>query len=72
MILQATVRDKLKPVVFSLNMSLDEQKPKTRRALQNLDAFPVLSQEQKLTERTEVWSGAYTIFIGHILNNCIL
>lgn len=50
----ATVRDKLKPVVFSLNMSLDEQKPKTRRALQNLDAFPVLSQEQKLTERTEI------------------
>ncbi|XP_074477189.1 integrin alpha-3b isoform X1 [Sebastes fasciatus] len=47
------VRDKLEPVVFSLNLSLHEQKPKSRRSLQNLDSFPILSQEQKLTERAE-------------------
>ncbi|XP_061564634.1 integrin alpha-3b [Cololabis saira] len=47
------VRDKLEPVVFSLNMSLQDQKPKGRR-LQNLDSFPVLSQEQKLSERAEI------------------
>ncbi|XP_028286380.1 integrin alpha-3b [Parambassis ranga] len=48
------VRDKLEPVVFSLNMSLNEEKAKSRRSLQNLDSFPVLSQEQKLTQRTEI------------------
>ncbi|KAM9772783.1 integrin alpha-3b isoform 1-T1 [Syngnathus typhle] len=50
----APVRDKLEPVVFSLNMSLDEQKPKTRRAIQNLDSFAILSQGQKLTQRSEI------------------
>ncbi|MEQ2298095.1 hypothetical protein AMECASPLE_001626 [Ameca splendens] len=48
------VRDKLQPVVFSLNMSLQEQKTKSRRSLQNLDSFPILSQDQKLTQRTEI------------------
>lgn len=48
------VRDKLEPVVFSLNMSLQEQKAKARRSVQNLDSFPILSQEQKLTQRTEI------------------
>ncbi|XP_077406914.1 integrin alpha-3b isoform X2 [Vanacampus margaritifer] len=50
----AAVRDKLEPVVFSLNMSLDEQKPKSRRSIQNLDSFPILSQDQKLTQRSEI------------------
>nr|XP_057917211.1 integrin alpha-3b [Doryrhamphus excisus] len=50
----APVRDKLEPVVFSVNMSLFEQKPKSRRSIQNLDSFPVLSQEQKLTQRSEI------------------
>ncbi|XP_054454741.1 integrin alpha-3b [Anoplopoma fimbria] len=50
----APVRDKLEPVVFSLSMSLHEQKPKTRRSLQNLDSYPIFSQEQKLTQRTEI------------------
>ncbi|XP_070783240.1 integrin alpha-3b [Enoplosus armatus] len=50
----APVRDKLEPVVFSLSMSLHEQKPKSRRSLQNLDSYPVLSQEQKLSQRTEI------------------
>ncbi|XP_061611298.1 integrin alpha-3b [Phyllopteryx taeniolatus] len=48
------VRDKLEPVVFSVNMSLDEQKPKLRRSIQNLDSFPILSHDQKLTQRTEI------------------
>uniref|UniRef100_A0A8C6M0V5 Integrin, alpha 3b n=3 Tax=Nothobranchius TaxID=28779 RepID=A0A8C6M0V5_NOTFU len=48
------LRDKLEPVVFSVNMSLQEPKVKTRRSLQNLDAYPILSQEQKLTQRAEI------------------
>lgn len=48
------LRDKLEPVVFSLNVSINEPKPKARRSLQNLDAYPIFSQEQKLTQRTEV------------------
>ncbi|XP_015254486.1 PREDICTED: integrin alpha-3 [Cyprinodon variegatus] len=48
------VRDKLEPVVFSLNMSLQKQQPRARRSMQNLDFFPILSQEQKLTQRTEI------------------
>ncbi|XP_058476580.1 integrin alpha-3b [Solea solea] len=50
----APVTDKLEPVVFSLKLSLHEQKPKSRRSVQNLDSFPILSQEQKLTQRTEI------------------
>ncbi|XP_041829357.1 integrin alpha-3b isoform X2 [Melanotaenia boesemani] len=48
------LKDKLEPVVFSLNMALQQQQPKVRRSLQNLDSFPVLSQDQKLTEKTEI------------------
>lgn len=48
------VRDKLEAVVFSLNMSLNDQKAKSRRSLQNLDSFPILSQKQKLTQRAEI------------------
>uniref|UniRef100_A0A7N8XW53 Integrin, alpha 3b n=1 Tax=Mastacembelus armatus TaxID=205130 RepID=A0A7N8XW53_9TELE len=47
------VRDKLEPVVFSLKMSLDEQKPNSGDSLQNLDFFPILSQEKKLSQKTE-------------------
>ncbi|XP_024913241.1 integrin alpha-3b isoform X2 [Cynoglossus semilaevis] len=50
----APVIDKLEPVVFSVNMSIHEQKAKSRRSLQNLDFFPIVSQEQKLTQRTEI------------------
>ncbi|XP_032358038.1 integrin alpha-3b [Etheostoma spectabile] len=54
LIAMVPVRDKLQPVVFSLSMSLDEQKPNSRRSLQNLDSFPIISQEQKLTQRAEI------------------
>ncbi|CAJ1080794.1 integrin alpha-3 [Xyrichtys novacula] len=48
------VQDKLEPVVFSLNMSLHEQKPKSTSSLENLDSFPILSQKHKLSEKTEI------------------
>ncbi|XP_068611056.1 integrin alpha-3b [Brachionichthys hirsutus] len=50
----APVKDKLEPVVFSLNVSLHEQKPKSRRSVQNLDSFPILSHKQKPSQRTEI------------------
>ncbi|XP_010793897.1 integrin alpha-3b [Notothenia coriiceps] len=54
LIVMSPVRDKLEPVIFSLSLALQEQKPKTRRALQNLDSYPIISQEQKLTQKTEI------------------
>ncbi|XP_029913611.1 integrin alpha-3-like [Myripristis murdjan] len=41
------IQDKVEPLVFSLNASLSEKLPKNTRRLQNLDRFPVLSQEPK-------------------------
>ncbi|XP_074518763.1 integrin alpha-3b [Halichoeres trimaculatus] len=52
--IMSPVRDKLEPVVFSLNVSLHEQKPKATSSLENLDSFPVLNQEQKVFEKTEI------------------
>ncbi|KAM9424544.1 integrin alpha-3b [Pholidichthys leucotaenia] len=54
LIVMGPVKDKLEPVVFFLNISLQEPEPKQKRSIQNLDFFPILSQEQKLTERTEI------------------
>ncbi|XP_028989113.1 integrin alpha-3b isoform X2 [Betta splendens] len=50
------VRDKLEPVVFSLNMSLHHPNltQKTDPKPVNLDFFPILSLGQKLTQRTEI------------------
>ncbi|XP_073346034.1 integrin alpha-3b [Pagrus major] len=51
----APVRDKLEPVVFSLNINVvTKQKLKSGGSLQNLDSFPIFSQEQKLSQRTEI------------------
>ncbi|XP_059181212.1 integrin alpha-3b [Centropristis striata] len=47
------VRDKLEPVVFSLNISLNQPKPKSKRSLQNLDFYPIFSQEQDLTNKDD-------------------
>uniref|UniRef100_A0A8C7Z4B0 Integrin, alpha 3b n=1 Tax=Oryzias sinensis TaxID=183150 RepID=A0A8C7Z4B0_9TELE len=52
--MQTPVRDKLDAVHFSINMSLPEQTSKARRSLQNLDSFPVLSQDQKLVHKAEI------------------
>ncbi|XP_028823428.1 integrin alpha-3b [Denticeps clupeoides] len=48
------VKNKLDPVVFTLNVSLQEQKAKARRALQNLDSFPVLSDKEHVVERSVI------------------
>ncbi|XP_067225800.1 integrin alpha-3b isoform X1 [Chanodichthys erythropterus] len=48
------VRDKLQPIVFTLNVSLYEQKAAAQQTLQNLDAYPVLSGQQTLTDKTEI------------------
>lgn len=51
---QSPVLDKLEPVDFTLSASLSEPKPKSRRSLQNLDSYPILSHDQKVSEKTEV------------------
>lgn len=61
MVLQAPVSDKLEPVVFSLSISIQEQKPKSRRSLQNLDSFPIFSPLQEISKKTEVWCDAFTV-----------
>ncbi|XP_041672760.1 integrin alpha-3-like isoform X2 [Cheilinus undulatus] len=48
-----TIRDKVEPLVFSLNVSLYEKLPKKRKAIQDLKQFPVLSQTPKPI-RTEI------------------
>lgn len=51
---QSQVLDKLEPVEFTLSASLSEPKPKSRRSLQNLDFYPILSHDQKVSEKTEI------------------
>ncbi|XP_052426948.1 integrin alpha-3b [Carassius gibelio] len=48
------VRDKLQPIAFTLNVSLNEQKATAQQTLQSLDDFPVLSGQQVLTDKTEI------------------
>uniref|UniRef100_A0A669DST5 Integrin, alpha 3b n=1 Tax=Oreochromis niloticus TaxID=8128 RepID=A0A669DST5_ORENI len=48
------VRDKLEPVVFLLNFSIHKPKTRAGRNPQNLDLFPILSPEQKSSQRTEI------------------
>ncbi|XP_050980001.1 integrin alpha-3b isoform X2 [Labeo rohita] len=48
------VRDKLQPIAFTLNVSLNEQKAAAQKTLQSLDTFPVLSGQQILTDKTEI------------------
>ncbi|KAM6904768.1 integrin alpha-3-like [Xenentodon cancila] len=42
--LQSPIRDKVEPLVFTLNVSLDKKLPKKRKAVPDLKHFPVLSQ----------------------------
>ncbi|XP_062859442.1 integrin alpha-3b [Trichomycterus rosablanca] len=46
--------NKLEPVAFLLNVSLDEPVVEAQKVLQDLDVFPVLSGQQQLTERAEI------------------
>lgn len=48
------VTDKLQPIVFSLNVSLNQQKAEAQQTLQSLDSFPVLSGQQILTDKAEI------------------
>ncbi|KAK3559941.1 hypothetical protein QTP86_029543, partial [Hemibagrus guttatus] len=48
------ISNKLEPVVFLLNVSLDEATAEPQQTLQDLDAFPMLSGQQQLTEKTEI------------------
>uniref|UniRef100_A0A8C7UJ89 Integrin alpha-2 domain-containing protein n=1 Tax=Oncorhynchus mykiss TaxID=8022 RepID=A0A8C7UJ89_ONCMY len=52
--LVSPIRDKVEPVVFSLNVSLHEGHPKARQSLQNLDAFPVLSEGKASHVKKEI------------------
>lgn len=52
---QDNVRDKLRPIVISMNYSLPLRMPERPKvALQSLDAYPVLNQAQALENHTEV------------------
>ncbi|KAI5627407.1 integrin alpha-3 precursor, partial [Silurus asotus] len=48
------ITNKLDPVVFLLNVSLNEATAEPQQTLQDLDAFPMLSGQQQLTEKSEI------------------
>ncbi|XP_027018962.2 integrin alpha-3b isoform X2 [Tachysurus fulvidraco] len=48
------ITNKLEPVVFLLNVSLNEASVEPEQTLQDLDTFPMLSSQQQLTEKTEI------------------
>ncbi|XP_066522557.1 integrin alpha-3b [Hoplias malabaricus] len=48
------VKNKLEPVVFMLNVSLHQPEVQVQQTVQNLDAYPVLSSQQRLMEKTEI------------------
>ncbi|KAM5272869.1 integrin alpha-3 isoform 2-T2 [Ctenodactylus gundi] len=54
LLLMDNVRDKLRPIVISMNYSLHERMPRPRLGLHSLDAYPVLNQAQALENHTEV------------------
>uniref|UniRef100_A0A5F9C4Y9 Integrin subunit alpha 3 n=1 Tax=Oryctolagus cuniculus TaxID=9986 RepID=A0A5F9C4Y9_RABIT len=55
LLLMDNVRDKLRPIVISMNYSLPLRMPeRPRLGLRSLDAYPVLNQAQTLENHTEV------------------
>ncbi|XP_048051119.1 LOW QUALITY PROTEIN: integrin alpha-3 [Megalobrama amblycephala] len=48
------IQNKVAPIVFSLNVSLVEPPPSGGQTLEDLSAFPVISQRYALTTRTEI------------------
>ncbi|KAM6163610.1 integrin alpha-3 [Rhynchocyon petersi] len=55
LLLMDNVRDKLRPIVISMNYSLHLRLPeRPRLGLRSLDAYPVLNQAQTLENHTEV------------------
>ncbi|KAJ7313701.1 hypothetical protein JRQ81_005325 [Phrynocephalus forsythii] len=53
-LLRDDVRDKLHPIAFSMNYSLEEKPRKSRLGLDRLDAFPVLNEDQHRENHTEI------------------
>lgn len=52
---QDNVRDKLRPIIISMNYSLPLRMPeRPRLGLRSLDAYPVLNLAQALENHTEV------------------
>ncbi|KAA0705593.1 Integrin alpha-3 CD49 antigen-like family member C [Triplophysa tibetana] len=49
-----TIQDKVAPIVFLLDLSLVEPPPSAGAAVEDLSAFPVISQKEVLTGRTEI------------------
>lgn len=49
-----TIQDKVVPIVFSLNVSLEEPLPSGGPTLEDLSAFPVISQINALTASAEI------------------
>ncbi|KAK9977874.1 hypothetical protein ABG768_019661 [Culter alburnus] len=49
-----TIQNKVAPIVFSLSVSLVEPPPSGGQTLEDLSAFPVISQRYALTTRTEI------------------
>lgn len=61
---QDNIRDKLHPIVLSMNYSLVE-KPRTfQLGPQSLDAFPVLNQDQSHENETKVPGGRVMKMLG--------
>ncbi|MGH0132868.1 UNVERIFIED_CONTAM: hypothetical protein FKN15_000955 [Acipenser sinensis] len=54
LILTDNIQDKLHPIEFALNYSIYEKNARTRRDIQSLDAFPVLSEEQNHRDTQEI------------------
>nr|XP_020026980.1 integrin alpha-3 isoform X2 [Castor canadensis]XP_020026981.1 integrin alpha-3 isoform X2 [Castor canadensis] len=55
LLLMDNIRDKLRPIVISMNYSLPLRMPeRPRLGLRSLDAYPVLNQAQALENHTEV------------------
>uniref|UniRef100_A0A8C2GE82 Integrin, alpha 3a n=1 Tax=Cyprinus carpio TaxID=7962 RepID=A0A8C2GE82_CYPCA len=52
--LSKTIQDKVAPIVFLLSVSLVEPVPSGRQTLEDLSAFPVISQRYALTGRAEI------------------
>ncbi|XP_010872704.2 integrin alpha-3 [Esox lucius] len=52
--LASQIHDKVEPVVFSLDVSLKQEDPQNTLILQNLDAFPVLSEGKASTIKKEI------------------
>ncbi|XP_016343161.1 integrin alpha-3-like [Sinocyclocheilus anshuiensis] len=49
-----TIQDKVAPIVFLLRVSLVETPPSGGQTLEDLSAFPVISQKDALTNRAEI------------------